>query len=277
MKTTRATIAEVLAMLSYRCPGRDPLSEVSKGLDDEKKDANGDTKADQARRPLYLFWFDQLHDLDANTLLAATRDLCGAPGQWAPSVGDIRQRAVELSLGHLAPPSVGEAWGRVVEWAKGEPIQLTDAEKAAAKRAGGTWELKHSENVTTTRAHFIRFYEEEIRKLVMTRRAHLETRELADHNRPALPDMRINHPRLNQWGRVEEYEPTPPTPDELKKILSRFKGYKNGNERATDRDAGEVDPPASEEPSTIINGEASDFESSGAEQEAAQGASGGER
>ena len=175
-------------MLVFRCPGKDPLSEVA-------KTARDDSQIGPLQESLAAFWLDQLQDLDETCLIAATRDLCGSPGQWSPSVGDIRQRAVELSMGHLAPPPPGEAWERVVEWTKGEPIQLSDDEKTALKRCGGKWELQHSGNAQTTRAHFLKFYDELLKKRVMTKRAHPHTKQVAESNTPALPPAKPRAPK----------------------------------------------------------------------------------
>ena len=210
--TDKCTIIKILTMLMFGYPGRDPLTEIA-------KTAGSSSEADDLRDSLIAFWLGELQDLDEGTLLAATRDLCCSPGQWPPSVGDVRQRAVELSLGHLAPPSVGEAWRRVCEWAYGENVQLTDAEHTAAKRSGGSWELKHSTSPSTTRAHFIRFYEEEIKKIVARRRAHPETRQLAD----------ANSPPVNKFGwpvQRENEEPTPATKEEIRGYLSGLTGFR---------------------------------------------------
>lgn len=212
--TTKETINQVLAMLAFRCPGRDPLSEIAKA---------NPRSPENAQESLSLFWFDELKDLDADCLIHATRDLCGAPGQWSPSVGDIRQRAVELSLGHLAPPSPGDAWERVCDWAKGEPIQLSEDEKAAVKRTGGKWELKHGENVTTTRAHFLRFYDELVKKRVMTKRAHPETKAIANLNAPALPAAPA--------GRLTIPEHRASDPETVSSLLDGLKGYRDEHPR----------------------------------------------
>jgi hypothetical protein len=198
-------------MLAFGYPGRDPLTVIAQS-------AGSKTEADDLRESTVLFWLEELKDLDANTLIQATKDLCGAPGKWPPSTGDIRHRAVELDLGYLAPPKPGDAWQNVCDWAKGEPVQLTDDEKAAADRAGGIRELKFGENVAVTRAHFLRFYDELVKKRVMTRRAHPETRQLAEHNRPAPPKLPERTANLKD-------DPTPATKEQVKGFLSQLNGY----------------------------------------------------
>ena len=222
--TDRRTIKQILSMLVFQCPGRDPLTEIAKS-------ARTEQEADELRNSMILFWLDQLRDLDADTLISATRDVCGAPGQWSPSVGDIRQRTVELAMGHLAPPKAGRAWKRVCDWAHGESVQLTDTEKAAVEAVGKKWELKHGENMTATRAHFFRIYDEIVQELVMTRRAHAETKQLAENNRPAsqaLPARTANR----------DDNSTPATKEEVKGFLSGLNGYEEEmwNERNEQRE-----------------------------------------
>lgn len=209
--TDRSTITKILTMLLFRCPGRDPVSEIS-------KTSRNELESDELRNSMILFWLDQLGDLEEDILLAAVRDLCGAPGQWSPSVGDIRQRAVELSLGQLAPPSGGEAWGRACDWAGGSEIDLTDLERSVIKRLGGSWELKHSLNPTSTRRDFLRFYDEAIKKMIATKRAHPETKKIADGKAPELKSCMVNDRVIE-----DETHGVPATSEQVKEILQRLK------------------------------------------------------
>jgi hypothetical protein len=208
--TDRSTITKILTMLLFRCPGRDPVSEIS-------KTSRNELESDELRNSMILFWLDQLGDLEEDILLAAVRDLCGSPGQWSPSVGDIRQRAVELSLGQLAPPSGGEAWGRACDWAGGSEIDLTDLERSVIKRLGGSWELKHSLNPTSTRRDFLRFYDEAINKMIAIKRAHPETKKIADEKIPELTLCRVNEKVINL-----ETHGVPATSEQIKEILQRL-------------------------------------------------------
>ena len=208
--TDRSTITKILTMLLFRCPGRDPVSEIS-------KTAMNEHESDELRNSMILFWLDQLGDLEEDILLAAVRDLCGAPGQWSPSVGDIRQRAVELSLGQLAPPSGGEAWGRACDWAGGSEIELTDLERCVIKRLGGSWELKHSLNPTSTRRDFLRFYDEALKEMIAIKRAHPETKKIADEKIPELKLCRVNEKVINL-----ETHGVPATSEQIKEILQRL-------------------------------------------------------
>jgi hypothetical protein len=208
--TDRSTITKILTMLLFRCPGRDPVSEIS-------KTAMNEHESNELRNSMILFWLDQLGDLEEDILLAAVRDLCGAPGQWSPSVGDIRQRAVELSLGQLAPPSGGEAWERACDWAGGSEVELTDLERCVIKRLGGSWELKHSLNPTSTRRDFLRFYDEAIKKMIATKRAHPETKKIAEGKAPELKLCRVNEKVINL-----ETHGVPATKEQVKEILQRL-------------------------------------------------------
>lgn len=69
----------------------------------------------------------------------------------------IRRKALESAY-----PTSGEAWAMANDWAanytKIHPLVMQ-----AAKQIG-RWELTHAENLSTTRAHFIKFYEDLIRQ-----------------------------------------------------------------------------------------------------------------
>jgi len=208
--TDRSTITKILTMLLFRCPGRDPVSEIS-------KTSRNELESDELRNSMILFWLDQLGDLEEDILLAAVRDLCGTPGQWSPSVGDIRQRAVELSLGQLAPPSGGEAWARACDWAVGLEVELTDIERHVIKLLGGSWELKSALNPTSIRRDFLRFYDEAIKKMIATKRAHPETKKISDGKAPELKPCRLNDRVIE-----DETHGVPATKEQVKEILQRL-------------------------------------------------------
>ena len=209
--TDRSTITKILTMLLFRCPGRDPVSEIS-------KTARNEQESDELRSSMILFWLDQLGDLEEDILLAAVRDLCGSPGQWSPSVGDIRQRAVELSLGQLAPPSGGEAWGRACKWSSGSEVELTDLERCVIENLGGKCELKHTTNPSMTRRDFLRFYDEAIKKMIAVKRAHPETKKIADEK---IPDS-FTLSRSNEKVINLETHGVPATSEQVKEILHRL-------------------------------------------------------
>lgn len=68
----------------------------------------------------------------------------------------IRRKALERNF-----PSIGEAWELAFQWASNYK-EIHPLVKQAAKQIG-RYEITHSENMSVTRAHFIKFYEDLIR------------------------------------------------------------------------------------------------------------------
>lgn len=189
MRTNRNTIVRALAIISAAYPGKIILSQVDAH---GREVSNGTTE----------LWLDILGDLEDVCVIEAVRDIVSAPGQWPPSVGDIRHRASELALGLLAPPSPVMAWERVTELLRGEPVQLSDDEKRALKFVGGASAVKYTDRQETVRAQFLRAYEEFYQRRIMETRAQVSTQALADSNRPALPaPVRVNAPPRDETGR----------------------------------------------------------------------------
>lgn len=132
-------------------------------------------------------WVELLQDIDDKSLMEASKDLTSSPGQWPPTIGELRHRATEISMGLLATPSAVEAWERVLDLIKGEAIQLHDDEKRALKFVGGTWAVKNSERPDVLRSQFLKAYNEYITKKIIQGRSHASTKALAENNAPQLP------------------------------------------------------------------------------------------
>ena len=195
MKTNRGTIAKVLAMMSAAYPGKVEITQE-----------------------IALLWLDILRDMEETSVIEAVRDLISAPGQFPPSVGDVRHRATELSMGLLAPPSAIEAWERVTGYAMGEVIHLSEDEARALKFVGGTWAVTHTSNPETVRSQFMRAYDEYTRRRILETRAHCSTRALVESNRPALPDLPDR-----KTERLTEHRTA--TPEQVREFLKGYRCY----------------------------------------------------
>ncbi|WP_116996298.1 hypothetical protein [Desertimonas flava] len=105
-------------------------------------------------------WMLMLEDVDAASAAAAVQILSAEGREWPPPVGRIRRRSIEAAAhaAGTAPPTPDEAWAEVREAMRDD---TTDWSHPAVKEAVDTigwWDLRHSTNVDTVRAHFVKFY-----------------------------------------------------------------------------------------------------------------------
>ena len=112
---------------------------------------------------------DLLGDLPLDTLKAAVKSCCSRAGQFAPSMGDIREEATRLSLQAAGIPTAGEAWGAVIgSYERNSygnivggghsPILDNPLVKEAIHQIGG-YTIDLYENQMANRAHFFKIYE----------------------------------------------------------------------------------------------------------------------
>lgn len=149
-----------------------------------------------------------LSDIDPKYGLAAVTELCGS-GEWPPSISQIRKAALNLSRGELSQPSGWEAWERVFELCRGGEVKLSKIESRALEVIGGTWTVKHSENVEITRSQFLKAYNEFLDRHDRELCAIPVARQIAEANRPEITpiERRISEPEkidLGATGEVSE-------------------------------------------------------------------------
>jgi hypothetical protein len=70
-----------------------------------------------------IFYSKILVDIPDDILEAATLDICSRPGAFFPSVGDWRQKALDIKLNKAGIPSEYEAWEELISMGDGEPIK----------------------------------------------------------------------------------------------------------------------------------------------------------
>lgn len=105
-----------------------------------------------------------LADLEYPAANAAVEQLL-AISKWMPTVAEIRERALSLSVGDVKPG--GEAWGLVLKAIRrygymrtpGIDFSFDDATTAECVSAMNWQELCNSENPTADRARFIELYD----------------------------------------------------------------------------------------------------------------------
>ena len=110
-------------------------------------------------------WQAILDDVPTDLALASVRALATSGREFAPPVGMIRQKAVDLvsAAGGDRAPDVDVAWGEVRQAAASRGYQAGQADWshpaiAAAVASIGWKELCHSTNQDALRAHFFKVY-----------------------------------------------------------------------------------------------------------------------
>jgi hypothetical protein len=109
-------------------------------------------------------WVYMLEGIESEILLNAAMHLAAEPRQWPPSIGELRTLAISMSHGELTPPSASEAWERVLRKVQRKDVELTELDKAALKRVGSLWDLRHSTMIQADRARFLEAFDSIIKK-----------------------------------------------------------------------------------------------------------------
>ena len=169
----KSTIIEALGLMDLGFPGRLPGN----------------------KEKMIEAWTMFLDGMDDKAIVEATKDLCSQPREYPPSVGQVRHRAAELSMGMLAPPSAVEAWENVTNLSRGKSVTLQEEEKRALDFVGGTWAVKNSEKPEIMRSQFMKAYQEYIEKKIVRGRSHQSTKALAEGNAPKLPAPKDRPPQ----------------------------------------------------------------------------------
>ncbi len=106
------------------------------------------------------FYREMLADLTDVEFQAAVMKIIRQEKEIYPNtnmVAMIRRRALEQNY-----PTSGEAWEQANRWAT-DYAKVHPLVERAAKQIG-RWTLTHTENLESTRAHFMKFYDEIVRK-----------------------------------------------------------------------------------------------------------------
>lgn len=175
-------------------------------------------------------WIMFLEGMEPVGIVEATKDICSSPREYPPSVGQVRHRAAELSLGHLAPPSPFEAWERVQRRVMGDDVTFSDEEKRALDVIGGIRTAQHSQNIGTDRAHFFQAYRAIVERKLTEVRAHNTTKQLAENNAPPPPALPPAPVRVNAPPYGDRLTPPPEhrtsDPKTVSSILDGLNGYR---------------------------------------------------
>lgn len=107
---------------------------------------------------------EELADVPLDVLAPAMRAIIRTPGEWVPTVGDIR---AACAAAVLELPTEREAVAQVdarIRWARagrdGEPPELHPLVREAVDRVGGWHSLRVAEKPEVVRAQMIRYYRE---------------------------------------------------------------------------------------------------------------------
>lgn len=129
-----------------------------------------------------------LKDIDAELLKAATLQAISEPGRkFAPSVGEIRGAIIEIRKTVSDIPDSFRAWTEVkkamVEVGSYRKPEFSSPVIAEAVRAMGWKNLCLSENEVADRAHFVKAYEQLVRRIEADTNYLPEVRGYIEENR----------------------------------------------------------------------------------------------
>ena len=153
-----------------------------------------------------------MSDVDDKNGLAAVAQLCSSE-VYPPTISQIREMALDLSEGNVSAPSAWEAWERALEGQPGTSIEVR-----ALAAVGGSWGLKHSENIGVTRSNFVQAYTELMDRERKRRLAIPVVKLLASEHKhePVTVPVEVQ---------IEAESLTPPTPEEVKELLKGLRFY----------------------------------------------------
>lgn len=133
-------------------------------------------------------WRQMLRGIDPTVITAAVYHLISSrDSEWPPTVGMVRQVALQFANGELHTPTGYDAWANIQKKFQYEDFPLTDLELAALKQIGTIYDLKRSTNPATDRAHFIKAFNELVNRQQLERVTLPEVKALVEHNVPFLP------------------------------------------------------------------------------------------
>ena len=168
-------------------------------------------------------WARLLEDVEDAHLNAAVADLC-ATEKWPPSIAEVRERALDLQAGELAPVTAYEAWD-MVRRSLHETVELPHLTREAKKQIGGEWQIKNDSSGTAMN-HFVKAYNALVVKQRRLRTATPAAKQIAASNAPA---PAIPSP--------EERRELPPMaadaagPEEVRELLGGLTGYRPVGEK----------------------------------------------
>jgi len=173
-------------------------------------------------------WYQLLRDLPARCVLAGGYQLLSEL-RHPPSPGEVRQAALDIQDGALAPPSPWMAWERVLS-ACGDGLldihDLTAEESRALKMVGGLFGVKSSLTPSYDRRQFCEAYETIMRERRKTIGAIPEVRAVVDDHAPRLPER-----KPEEVAADDDIETRPASPEEIRDMLKNFNHYKPEWER----------------------------------------------
>lgn len=143
-----------------------------------------------------------IRDIEVDFCKAAVMDLCYSDNPYPPTPGQIRRRAIEISMGTLAPVGPFEAWERTCAYSQGKIKNLSDIEKKALNMIGGVWEIKNNSNTGLLRRDFVKYYEQLYTKKMKEYAAMPAVRRVAENSLPKLPCSKtvvdtVDEPKVN--------------------------------------------------------------------------------
>jgi len=107
---------------------------------------------------LPVVYYDLLGDLDIAVLRQAAREWAMVE-KWPPTIADLRQKAASI-CGYLAPTS-GQAWAEIMAAIQnGSYNSWSHPSISKAVRQFGLQEIRFSDNLSVTRAQFLKVYAE---------------------------------------------------------------------------------------------------------------------
>lgn len=124
-------------------------------------------------------------------LAAAEQILLTSKSEWPPTIGQMVDMARRLSNGELHEKSADEAWMRVQEYSRNADIPqdyIDDIEFECMRRVGGSHHIKTTNLIESTRAAFVRNYNELSEKKRIEQITSLDVMQLVEKRQKLLKE-----------------------------------------------------------------------------------------
>jgi hypothetical protein len=135
-------------------------------------------------------WRALLADIHPEIVMTAAVHLVSLRTEWPPNIGQLRDKALALQAGELAPPSAHEAWAHVQARIQSDDAPLTELERQTLKQVGTVYDMRRSGNPAADRAQFLKAFEQAIEKRRLERATLPTVKMIAEQCERALPEAR---------------------------------------------------------------------------------------
>ena len=129
-------------------------------------------------------WQVMFRAIPGGIILAAAYHLCSDGREWSPTVGMLRNTALDMMDGRMHPPSGTDAWEKIQMLIQQQDVELTDIEKQALRQTGALCDLRRSSNPASDRATFCKAFDSLVKRQDADRQMLPEVKRAYEENRP---------------------------------------------------------------------------------------------